>query len=98
MKKVLAIRTTDTRHWVGDGFPVRTLLSYNDEHVDTMSPFLLVDYAGPAAFQPTDGRRGVGQHPHRGFETVTIVYRGEVAHRDSAGNARCDGHGADHRR
>lgn len=93
MKKVLATRTSDTRHWVGDGFPVRTLFSYNDEHAATLSPFLLVDYAGPAAFSPTSGQRGVGQHPHRGFETVTIVYQGEVAHRDSAGNGGVIGAG-----
>lgn len=50
-----------------------------------ISPFLLLDHAGPAAFTPTEQRRGVGQHPHRGFETVTIVYKGEVEHRDSTG-------------
>jgi len=50
-----------------------------------VSPFLLLDYAGPAEFTPTDRKRGVGEHPHRGFETVTIVYKGEVAHRDSTG-------------
>ncbi|MEG0246533.1 MAG: pirin family protein, partial [Pseudomonas sp.] len=49
------------------------------------SPFLLLDYAGPHAFTPTNARRGVGQHPHRGFETVTIVYQGELEHRDSTG-------------
>lgn len=71
-------------HWVGDGFPVRTLFNYQD-HGAALSPFLLLDYAGPAEFSPTSGRRGVGEHPHRGFETVTIVYQGEVEHRDSAG-------------
>ncbi len=70
-------------HWVGDGFPVRTLFSYRDAGVD---PFLLLDYAGPHEFAPSADRRGVGEHPHKGFETVTIVYQGELEHRDSAGN------------
>jgi redox-sensitive bicupin YhaK (pirin superfamily) len=50
-----------------------------------LSPFLLLDYAGPREFPPTKERLGVGEHPHRGFETVTIVYDGEVEHRDSSG-------------
>ena len=58
-----------------------------------ISPFLLLDYAGPHDFAPTSERRGVGQHPHRGFETVTIVYDGEVEHRDSAGNGGVIGPG-----
>lgn len=70
-------------HWVGDGFPVRSLFSYRDSGFD---PFLLLDYGGPHQFQPSGQRRGVGEHPHRGFETVTIVYQGELEHRDSAGN------------
>jgi redox-sensitive bicupin YhaK (pirin superfamily) len=69
-------------HWVGDGFPVRTIFAYDDPAV---SPFLLLDYAGPAVFPPSEKRRGVGEHPHRGFETVTIMYSGEVEHRDSSG-------------
>lgn len=72
-------------HWVGDGFPVRTLFGYDGPLAPALSPFLLLDYAGPAQFEPTTARRGVGSHPHRGFETVTIVYAGEVEHRDSAG-------------
>ncbi|MEB2345313.1 MAG: pirin family protein [Deltaproteobacteria bacterium] len=72
------------RHWVGDGFPVRSLFGYS-EHGRLLDPFLLFDYAGPAEFPPTAARRGVGEHPHRGFETVTIVYDGEVEHRDSSG-------------
>ncbi|MGE8321609.1 MAG: pirin family protein, partial [Pseudomonas sp.] len=71
-------------HWVGDGFPVRSLFTY-DNLASKISPFLLLDYAGPHDFTPTHARRGVGQHPHRGFETVTIVYQGELEHRDSTG-------------
>ncbi|WP_137822242.1 pirin family protein [Pseudomonas sp. D(2018)] len=84
MKKIRGIYTSPRPHWVGDGFPVRTLFSYDSlgKHI---SPFLLLDYAGPAEFAPADRPRGVGQHPHRGFETVTIVYRGELEHRDSTG-------------
>lgn len=73
-------------HWVGDGFPVRSMISYNHEP-EVNDPFLLLDYAGPATFQPADKRRGVEVHPHRGFETVTIVYQGELSHRDSGGHA-----------
>jgi hypothetical protein len=77
---------------VGDGFPVRSLFSYDNLGRD-LSPFLLLDYAGPAHFAPAARPRGVGEHPHRGFETVTIVYQGEVAHRDSAGNSGLIGPG-----
>lgn len=86
MKKVSRLYRAAEAHWVGDGFPVRTMFSYNT-HGPDISPFLLLDYAGPADFPPSPTPRGVEQHPHRGFETVTIVYQGEVEHRDSAGNA-----------
>jgi quercetin 2,3-dioxygenase len=79
-------------HWVGDGFPARTLFSY-DRMGPQVSPFLLLDYAGPRQFEPTTRQLGVGEHPHRGFETVTIVYQGEVAHRDSAGSGGVIGPG-----
>jgi len=84
MKKLSYIHSQDQGHWVGDGFPVRSIFSYNDRSAE-LSPFLLLDYAGPVEFPPTRQRRGVGEHPHRGFETVTIVYAGEVEHRDSSG-------------
>ncbi|MDD2724751.1 MAG: pirin family protein [Methylovulum sp.] len=92
MKNVLGIYTAPRSHWVGDGFPVRSLFTY-ESHGKQLSPFLLLDYAGPADFTPTDRPRGVGQHPHRGFETVTIVYKGEVAHRDSTGQGGVIGPG-----
>ncbi len=91
-KKVLGRYGNNQGHWVGDGFPVRSLFSY-DTLGTHISPFLLLDYAGPHRFAPTTTRRGVGQHPHRGFETVTIVYDGEVEHRDSAGNGGVIGPG-----
>ena len=91
-KQLRSIQRTTDRHWVGDGFPVRTLFAYPDLGAQ-ISPFLLLDYAGPATFAPTNARRGVGEHPHRGFETVTIVYKGEVEHRDSSGGGGMIGPG-----
>lgn len=92
MKKVLGVYSAPRQHWVGDGFPVRSLFSYGS-HGKALSPFLLLDYAGPTAFPPGMEPRGVGVHPHRGFETVTIVYEGEVAHRDSTGTGGVIGAG-----
>lgn len=85
-KQVNNIYRDTGRHWVGDGFPVSSMFSYYDNGAD-ISPFLLLDYAGPARFEPADHQRGVEFHPHRGFETVTIVYEGEVEHKDNVGNS-----------
>lgn len=84
MKRITGIYSVPPRHWVGNGFPVRSLFSYQS-HGRHVSPFLLLDHAGPEIFEAADKPRGVGEHPHRGFETVTIVYSGEVEHRDSTG-------------
>lgn len=93
MKRLVDVLRSESGHWVGDGFPVRSLFGYHDD-TTAISPFLLFDYAGPYVFAPNAGApRGVGQHPHRGFETVTIVYDGEVTHRDSAGGGGTIGPG-----
>jgi len=85
MREILKVTASPRPHWVGDGFPVRSLIT-PQTHGDAASPFLLLDYAGPQSFGPAEAPRGVGEHPHRGFETVTIVYKGELEHRDSTGN------------
>ncbi|AXE35075.1 pirin family protein [Chromobacterium phragmitis] len=92
MKQLLGVYSPGRPHWVGDGFPVRTLFSYRS-HGKQLSPFLLLDYAGPETFPPATSPRGVGAHPHRGFETVTVVYQGEVAHRDTTGHGGTIGPG-----
>ena len=84
-KRVDTVLPMPGLHWVGDGFPVRSIFSPRPADA-RLSPYVLMDYAGPAEFGPSARARGVGSHPHRGFETVTVVYRGEVEHRDSAGN------------
>ncbi len=91
-KRLLDVYSAGSQHMVGDGFPVRNIFPSHDL-TEEMSPFLLLDYAGPTEFAPTDRPQGVGEHPHRGFETVTIVYQGKVAHRDSAGNSGVIGPG-----
>jgi quercetin 2,3-dioxygenase len=92
LKAFVDVLSHNGEHWVGDGFPVRTIFHY-DQRGAELSPFLLFDYAGPHHFDPTAWPRGVGPHPHRGFETVTIVYDGEVEHRDSTGKGGVIGPG-----
>src|SRR6059036_3429276 len=84
MKKLLRIHQSSGMHWVGNGFPVRSVFDYNGLGRE-LSPFLLLDYATPYEFPPGNEKRGVGGHPHKGFETVTIAYQGELEHRDSSG-------------
>jgi redox-sensitive bicupin YhaK (pirin superfamily) len=84
MKNILRIHRKPEGHWVGDGFPVTTVLDYQRQ--PELSPFLLLDHFGPVDFAPAAKPRGVGWHPHRGFETVTVLLEGEVEHRDTAGN------------
>ena len=82
IEKIVAPRE---KHWVGDGFHVSTIFSMHSEDPETISPFLMMDHAAPKYFPPTQKKRGVGEHPHRGFETVTFAIKGEVEHRDSGG-------------
>lgn len=92
MRNVIETTPAPRGHWVGDGFPVRSLFSHMGGNND-QTPFLMLDYAGPHEFAPAEAPRGVGVHPHKGFETVTIVYQGEVEHGDSTGNSGVIGTG-----
>lgn len=84
MRKIIETTTAPRGHWVGDGFPVRSLFSHMSGKNEN-TPFLMLDYGGPYTFEPANTPRGVDVHPHKGFETVTIVYDGEVEHGDSTG-------------
>ncbi len=84
MKKLQRIHQNTEMHWVGNGFPVRSVFDYNGLGRE-LSPFLMLDYAAPHPFPPGKEKRGVGGHPHKGFETVTVAYQGELEHRDSSG-------------
>jgi redox-sensitive bicupin YhaK (pirin superfamily) len=84
MKKLFRIHQSSGMHWVGNGFPVRSVFDYNGLGRE-LSPFLLLDYAAPFEFPPGNEKRGVSGHPHKGFETVTVAYQGELEHRDSSG-------------
>lgn len=92
MKQLLRITKTGLSHWVGDGFPVTNLFNYHD-HAPLLSPYLMLDYVKPHAFPPGRHRPGVGEHPHRGIETVTLVFQGELEHRDSRGEGGIIGPG-----
>jgi len=85
LQPVTALVRSREKHWVGDGFFVSTVFSPSQLDPQLLSPFVLMDHAAPRTFEPSLGRRGVGEHPHRGFETVTFAYAGEIEHRDSSG-------------
>ncbi|CAE6711091.1 MAG: pirin family protein [Nitrospira sp.] len=91
-KELVGVYQPGSHHMVGDGFPVRNMIpgAGVDEQ---LSPFLMLDYMGPDQVPPSARQRGVGEHPHRGFETVTIMYHGKVAHRDSTGSGGVIGPG-----
>src|SRR2546430_7562909 len=92
-KTIEAIFPPPPPHMVGDGFRVHNFFPNNRIDKKRMSPFLLMDYGSKIEFSPSDHPRGVGVHPHRGFETVTIAYHGRIAHHDSAGNSGVIGEG-----
>ncbi len=93
-KSIVAIAPPPHFHMVGDGFRVHNFFpSGSYIGIDGMSPFFLMDYGSKWNVPPSEIPRGVGVHPHRGFETVTIAYKGKVAHHDSAGNSGVIGEG-----
>ncbi|MCE3227978.1 MAG: Pirin domain protein [Bacteroidetes bacterium] len=85
-KSIEQIISAPAPHMVGDGFRVHNFFPGNHD-IRRMSPFFLVDYGSKIEFNPSEHQRGVGVHPHRGFETVTLAYHGKVAHHDSGGNS-----------
>jgi len=92
MKKIAHVQKAPPAHWVGSGFHVNSLFFY-EQNPQALSPFLMLDYGSPKTFAPSTQPRGVGQHPHRGFETVTVAYQGEIEHHDSEGNSGTIGPG-----
>lgn len=92
LRPLLGVRPPGPEHWVGDGFWVRSVF-WPQRDPELLSPFLLLDYGAPHHFPPAQVRRGVGEHPHRGFETVTFAFHGEVEHRDSSGGGGTIGPG-----
>ncbi len=93
-RKISGIYRGSPANWVGDGFLVNNYFPNGNDFGQKISPFVLMDYHAPYVYPPSkNGQRGVGTHPHRGFETVTIALEGSLAHRDSAGNSGVIGPG-----
>jgi len=86
MKSLAFIHRNDTRFAIGDFYPALSVFSYH-ELGNTTSPFLLLDHLGPGKLEPKSKKKGVNEHPHRGFETVTFVFAGELQHKDSTGGS-----------
>lgn len=84
-RSVHGVYSNGHRHWVGDGFNVAQVIPGPANLTQLADPFLMMDYHAPYRYSPTDVPRGVGVHPHRGFETVTLAFQGSVAHHDSTG-------------
>ncbi|MFD3275654.1 pirin family protein [Aquirufa echingensis] len=94
IKAIEAIYPPGPAHFVGDGFRVHNFIpSRHGLDMYRMTPFIMMDYGAKFHFPPSDSLKGVGVHPHRGFETVTIAYKGRVAHHDSAGGGGIIGEG-----
>lgn len=94
IKKIKFVELPREQHWVGNGFFVHTMFQpLGGEMYRHTSPFILMDYAPPKFFDGSGERRGVGEHPHRGFETVTFAFKGEIEHRDSSGGGGVIGAG-----
>lgn len=93
-KNIELVLTPPEPHYVGDGFRVYNFIpgGYRAD-MQRMNPFILLDYGSKFKFPPSDKPKGVGVHPHRGFETVTIAYHGKVAHHDSTGESGVIGEG-----
>ena len=92
-KRVEKIIAPPPTHWVGDGFKVHGFFPHGPLTGERLSPFFLLDYNAKVDFPPREQAYGVGPHPHRGFETVTIAYKGKVAHHDSLGGGGVIGEG-----
>jgi hypothetical protein len=93
-RSIEAVIAPPNPHFVGDGFRVHNFIPGNARlSMERMSPFIMMDYNSKFVFPPSESPKGVGVHPHRGFETVTIAYKGKVAHQDSAGNSGVIGEG-----
>ncbi|EPZ49520.1 pirin family protein [Bacteriovorax sp. BAL6_X] len=92
-KVIKYILNPPQKHWVGNGFHVHTMFHPGYDIYYYTTPFLMMDFAAPKKFSSTRSKRGVGEHPHRGFETVTFAFEGEIEHRDSAGGGGIIGSG-----
>lgn len=92
-KKLIMKRVQNERHWVGDGFYVSSMVLPDPAVYSHHDPFVMLDYAAPRHFEASLKPKGIGEHPHRGFETVTFAIQGEISHRDSGGGGGTIGAG-----